>query len=65
MDATAVLKRPPSERPRPPYVQKGMFDVFGTEKPAGSVVSQIYHHTQQLGQARDRGRSRGRGTRRS
>ncbi|MBV9804212.1 MAG: hypothetical protein JO130_13515 [Solirubrobacterales bacterium] len=36
-------------RPDPPYNQKGLLDSGGTPKPAFSVVSQIYHATQQLG----------------
>jgi beta-glucuronidase len=35
--------------PNPPYVQKGLFDVFGNPKPVAAVISQIYHHTLQIG----------------
>jgi beta-glucuronidase len=35
--------------PNPPYVQKGLFDVFGNAKPIAAVISQIYHHTVQIG----------------
>lgn len=36
-------------RPDPPFVQKGLLDLFGNRKPAWYVVSQIYHHTRQIG----------------
>ncbi len=35
-------------RPDPPFNQKGLLDFNGNEKPAFSVVSQIYHSTQQI-----------------
>ena len=35
-------------RPDPPYNQKGLVDLQGNFKPAWSVVSQIYHATQQI-----------------
>jgi beta-glucuronidase len=35
-------------RPDPPYNQKGLVDFQGNFKPAWSVVSQIYHSTQQI-----------------
>jgi beta-glucuronidase len=35
-------------RPDPPYNQKGLLDLNGNPKPAWSVVSQIYHATQQI-----------------
>jgi len=35
-------------RPVPPYNQKGLVDFAGNPKPAFSVVSQIYHSTQQI-----------------
>jgi beta-glucuronidase len=35
-------------RPNPPFVQKGLLDLFGNRKPAWYVVSQIYHRTKQL-----------------
>jgi len=34
--------------PDPPYNQKGLLDFNGNPKPAWSVVSQIYHSTQQI-----------------
>ncbi len=36
-------------RPQPPFNQKGLVDESGNLKPAFSVVSQIYHSTQQIG----------------
>jgi len=35
-------------RPDPPYNEKGLVDFNGNEKPSWSVVSQIYHATQQI-----------------
>ena len=35
-------------RPDPPFNQKGLVDFAGDPKPAFSVVSQIYHSTQQI-----------------
>jgi beta-glucuronidase len=35
--------------PDPPFNQKGLLDLNGNPKPAWSVVSQIYHATQQIG----------------
>ena len=35
-------------RPDPPFNQKGLVDFDGNFKPAWSVVSQIYHSTQQI-----------------
>ena len=35
-------------RPNPPYNEKGLLDFGGNPKPAWSVVSQIYHSTQQI-----------------
>jgi beta-glucuronidase len=35
--------------PNPPFVQKGLVDVAGNQKPAWSVVSSIYHATRQIG----------------
>ena len=35
-------------RPDPPFNQKGLVDFAGNPKPAFSVVSQIYHSTQQI-----------------
>jgi beta-glucuronidase len=35
-------------RPDPPYNQKGLVDFAGNPKPAWSVVSQIYHSTEQI-----------------
>ncbi|HTU87368.1 MAG TPA: glycoside hydrolase family 2 TIM barrel-domain containing protein [Solirubrobacteraceae bacterium] len=34
--------------PDPPFNQKGLLDINGNPKPAWSVVSQIYHSTQQI-----------------
>ena len=34
--------------PNPPYNEKGLVDFNGNSKPAWSVVSQIYHSTQQI-----------------
>ncbi|MBV9195140.1 MAG: hypothetical protein JO168_13420 [Solirubrobacterales bacterium] len=34
--------------PNPPFNQKGMVDLYGNHKPAFSVVSSIYHATQQV-----------------
>jgi Glycosyl hydrolases family 2, TIM barrel domain/Glycosyl hydrolases family 2, sugar binding domain/Glycosyl hydrolases family 2 len=39
--------------PNPPFVQKGMFDLYGNEKPGFAVMSSIYHGTVQIAPARD------------
>jgi beta-glucuronidase len=39
-------------RPDPPFVQKGLFDLYGNAKPVFSVVSSIYHATPQFGTRR-------------
>jgi hypothetical protein len=36
-------------RPDPPFVEKGLFDLFGNPKPAFSVVSGLYRRTHQTG----------------
>jgi beta-glucuronidase len=40
-------------RGNPPYVQKGMFDIYGNMKPGFALLSQLYHATQQIAPARD------------
>jgi beta-glucuronidase len=34
--------------PDPPFVQKGLFDIYGNEKPIFPVISAIYHSTVQI-----------------
>jgi hypothetical protein len=40
--------------PAPPFVQKGLVDLYGNAKPAFSVVSSLYHSTVQIGPAQTR-----------
>jgi beta-glucuronidase len=40
-------------RGNPPYVQKGMFDIYGNMKPGFAVLSQLYHSTAQITPAKD------------
>ena len=35
--------------PNPPFVQKGLVDLAGNQKPVWSVVSALYHATRQIG----------------
>jgi beta-glucuronidase len=45
-------------RPNPPFVQKGLVDIYGNQKPAFSVVSGIYHATTQFAPTRSSARDR-------
>ncbi len=37
----------------PPYVQKGMLDIYGNRRPGFSVISALYHATSQVAPSRD------------